>query len=85
MSQKFKLTMKRLKQDFSINVIITVNTTIPFMLNNDRKKEQEDMKEKLSQPSIRLVQRMPLFKGAELIKKMSSKAGKNLTAFITKK
>ncbi len=45
-----------------------------FMLNEDQKEREKvwaDVKEKLSQPSIRPVWRMSLSKGVELIKKMN--------------
>ncbi len=53
------------------------------MLNE--KKEWANAKEELSQPSIKLVWRMPLSKGAELIKKISSESVRDSKAFITEK
>ncbi len=52
---------------------------------NEGEEKWANAEEELSQPSIRSVWRMPLSRGIKLIKKMSTKAAKDLTAIIIEK
>ena len=56
-----------------------------FILSEIAEEEWADAEEELSQPSIRSVWRMPLSKGAELIRKMSGETVGDPMASISEK
>jgi len=50
---------------------------------NEKEEEWTDAEEKLSQPLIRPVWRMPISKGAELIREMSGESVRDLKVLLS--